>query len=80
MRRHYAQAIWDGTVGLYSRADRGGDRLLARGMSWKTAERVARLLNEDDRRTVDPRAMASNIVQMSCTVANCPTCRDGGHQ
>ena len=40
---------------------RGGDRLLARGMSVPTAERIARLLNEDDRRSIDMKAMASGL-------------------
>ena len=49
MRRYYAQRVWDDSMGVWSRATRSGDRLIARGMSVATAERVARLLNKDDR-------------------------------
>lgn len=61
MKRYYAERIWDGTMGVYSRADRGGDRLLARGMSVPTSERIARLLNADDRRAIDLTSQASNV-------------------
>lgn len=68
MRRFYAERLWDDTMGIYSRAERGGDRLIARGMSSATAAKIARLLNEDHRRTVDPRAMASGLTRYTPAV------------
>lgn len=68
MRRFYVERVWDDSMGIYSRAERGGDRLIARGMSRATAEKIARLLNEDDRRSVDPRAVASSLTRYTPAV------------
>jgi hypothetical protein len=53
VRRVYAGRAFDGSAGVFVRADRGGDRLIARGMSERNASKVARLLNDDDQPSIE---------------------------
>jgi hypothetical protein len=47
---YYKQRSWDDKVAIYKRA-KGGDRMMARGMSDVFAARVVRLLNDDEDRS-----------------------------